>query len=337
MSSNVSKPLKLDRMRQVSLRQVWSHEAYNFTNWLSKAENIELLAEAIELDGLTVENAEVPVGTFRADLVCTEEGTGKRVVIENQLEITDHDHLGKVLLYTAGLKASIVVWIAESFREEHRAALDWLNANTGEDFDFFGLQIELWQIGDSDVAPRFNIISKPNEWSKRRFEAAHEQGSQSEAKQLQLEFWQAFKLFVVEKSKILRPRKPRPQHWTTYAIGGSEFGLTAYVDTTKKVIRVSLVIRGENAKTYFKLLEKEKAQIESEIGDPLDWRELPDGIYSTIDLRLSADIAEKSQWSVQQTWLCTKLEAFHKAFAQRIKSLDIVADAALETVIDSVE
>ncbi|MDR3617197.1 MAG: DUF4268 domain-containing protein [Candidatus Obscuribacterales bacterium] len=218
-----------------------------------------------------------------------------------------------------------------------RAALDWLNANTGESFDFFGLQIELWQIGDSDVAPRFNVISKPNEWSKRRFEAAHEQESQSEAKQLQLEFWQAFKSFVLTNSKLLRPRKPRPQHWTNFAIGGSEFGLTAYVDTTKKVIRVSLVIRGENAKTYFRMLEKEKAQIEHEIGEALEWRELPDGIYSTIDLRQASDIADKEQWLFQHTWLCTKLESFHRAFAQRIKLLDIVADANIPLSLDATD
>lgn len=163
--------MNLGRLQKVNLREVWLSEAGNFTPWLAQEENLSLLGEAIGIE-LELESQETGVGPFRADILCKDTATDNWVLIENQLERTDHTHLGQLITYAAGLNAVTVVWIAERFTEEHRAALDWLNERTDEHINVFGLEIELWRIGDSPVAPKFNIISQPNDWSRTIKQAA---------------------------------------------------------------------------------------------------------------------------------------------------------------------
>src|SRR5689334_7653054 len=155
----------LGRLERVDLRQAWSTESGQFTPWLAAEDNVRLLGEAIGID-LEVEAQEKEVGPFRADILCKDTATDSWVLIENQLERTDHVHLGQLLTYAAGLNSVTIVWIAQRFTDEHRAALDWLNEVTDERINFFGLEVELWRIGDSPVAPKFNVVSKPNAWTK---------------------------------------------------------------------------------------------------------------------------------------------------------------------------
>ncbi len=155
----------LSRLEKVDLRDVWKTEAGDFTPWLAREENIALLGNAIGID-LEVEAQEKNVGPFRADILCKDTISENWVLVENQLERTDHVHLGQLLTYAAGLNAVTIVWIADRFTDEHRAALDWLNEITDSSFNFFGLEVELWRIGDSPIAPKFNIASKPNDWTK---------------------------------------------------------------------------------------------------------------------------------------------------------------------------
>ena len=178
---------KLERLIKVPLREFWSGEASDFTPWLADEENISLLGETIRVE-LEVEAQERNVGPFRADILCKDTATDDWVLIENQLERTDHTHLGQLLTYAAGLEAVTVVWIAERFTDEHRAALDWLNEITAEGFSFFGLEIELWRIGDSPMAPKFNVVSHPNDWTKTvsRISRAEEL---TPTDQLYLEYW----------------------------------------------------------------------------------------------------------------------------------------------------
>jgi hypothetical protein len=217
-----------------------------------------------------------------------------------------------------------IVWIAAHFVDEHRAALDWLNDVTGEDINFFGLEIELWRIGDSPVAPKFNIVSKPNDWTK--IITGSRSGPREEltdTKELQLEYWRAFSKLASEKSNMIRPRKPRPQHWMNFAIGRSKFKLTAFANVRDQRIGVGLTLTGSNAKPHFYLLEDEMEAIETEIGAKLDWREMLDKKSSRIYLiRYDTDPQNRSEWSEQHEWLLEKLEAFHMAFADRVKQLD---------------
>ena len=183
--------IELGRLRRVELRDIWANEATEFTPWLAETGNLELLSETLGID-LELESMETRVGSFYADIVCKDQGTETTVLIENQLGKTDHDHLGKVLTYSAGLQAETVIWLAERFQDAHRAALDWLNEISHQNTQFFGLEIELWCIGDSVAAPKFNIVSMPNDWSRSVAEATIDNRELSEHRLLQLEYWDAF-------------------------------------------------------------------------------------------------------------------------------------------------
>jgi len=316
----------LSRLEQVDLRNFWETEAGDFTPWLAQEENIALLAETLDLgqDGLEVEAQEKNVGPFRADILCKDTANGQWVLIENQLEKTDHTHLGQLLTYAAGLNAVTIVWLAQRFTEEHRATLDWMNEITDERFNFFGLEIELWRIGDSPLAPKFNIISKPNDWTRSVSGAASrlETENLTKAKQLQLEYWTAFRQHMLSNSKIVRPQKAHPQHWMYIAIGRSNFTLVAAVNTQNKTITVSLALGGNDAKPHFHLLHDEKEKYEESFGGPLEWHELPNKKESRVSVEKQFDPWDRNKWDEQHRWLQEQLERFHNIFSQPIKNLN---------------
>lgn len=157
--------MKLGRIQQVELGEIWKDEAINFTNWLAKPENLDLLSEEIDIE-LSLIDTECNVGKFNIGIYAEEVNTDRRVIIENQLERTDHDHLGKLITCASGIDAEIIVWIVKEVLEEHQQAIDWLNENTDEKINFFAVRIEMWKIGNSEPAPKFHIISKPNIWNK---------------------------------------------------------------------------------------------------------------------------------------------------------------------------
>src|SRR5690606_37901313 len=228
-----------------NLRDYWADEARDFTPWLASDENIELISEAIDIQ-LEVESVEKGVGPFRADILCKDIRTGSYVLIENQLERTDHSHLGQLMTYAAGLDAVTIVWIAKRITEEHRAALDWLNKITSDDFGFFGLEIELWQIGDSPVAPKFNIVSKPNTFSDIVQTVAHDVGSGvfAETKKLRFQYWTEFRQFMEERGSPLRVGKPSYDSWSNFAVGRANFTLRAVVALRESWIEVHLSVTG---------------------------------------------------------------------------------------------
>ena len=154
----------LAKIERVDLREAWPNEARDFTPWL--AANIVDLGEALGMD-LELQDTEAAVGSYSLDVLATDLNQNRPVIIENQLETTDHDHLGKLLTYAAGYDANVIVWLTREVRDEHRAALDWLNQRTGEDTQFFGVVVELLKIDDSRLAPQFKIVSSPNDWRKR--------------------------------------------------------------------------------------------------------------------------------------------------------------------------
>ena len=154
----------LGRLERVDLRKIWPDEAQDFTPWLAKKENLALLDETLGLE-LELEETEQSVGAFSADIVCRDAASESLVLIENQIEPTNHTHLGQTLTYAAGLDAVTIIWIASKFRDEHRAMLDWLNEKTEAQLSFFALEIELWRIGNSAPAPKFNIVARPNDWT----------------------------------------------------------------------------------------------------------------------------------------------------------------------------
>lgn len=316
----------LSRLEKVDLRDVWQTEDQDFTPWLAQEQNIKLLGDTIGLD-LEVEAQEKSVGPFRADILCKNTLDDSWVLVENQLERTDHTHLGQLLTYASGLNTVTIVWIAERFTEEHRAALDWLNEITDTTFNFFGLEVELWRIGDSPIAPKFNMASKPNDWTKTISRAASriQSDNLTDTKLLQLEYWTALREFIGKHSQIIKSQKPLPQHWTNFAIGRSHFHLTATANTWDKKISVILSLHGPDAKPHFHLLHKNKTEIEEALGpdisQSLEWRENPDNKESQVLIAANMDPTAKGQWELQHKWLLETLETFHKVFAPRVKEI----------------
>lgn len=315
---------QLGRLEKVDARTVWTSESGDFTPWLATEENLALLGEVIGLD-LELEGQETNVGPFRADILCKDQATGNFVLIENQLERTDHTHLGQLLTYAAGLNAVTIVWIAHHFTDEHRAALDWLNGITAENINFFGLEIELWRIGTSPVAPKFNIISQPNDWSKIVSDSAKgaQAGTISDLGQMQIAYWTAFRAYLHEQGSSVKPPKPLPQHWMNFALGRSSFYLAALINSRERWIAVCLDIFAPNAKPHFFLLRQHKDQIEQDFGIALDWQELPARKQSRIMLRNAAmNPTDRDQWAAQHAWLKDTLERFRAVFGPCIKTLD---------------
>ena len=321
----------LGRLQKVELREAWSSESSDFTPWLAQEENLNLLGEAIGIE-LELESQEKEVGPFRADILCKDTATDNWVLIENQLERTDHSHLGQLLTYAAGLNAVTIVWIAERFTEEHRATLDWLNERTDDKINLFGLEIELWRIGDSPIAPKFNIISQPNDWSRTVQQAAAGSGEVSAHKQLQLKFWTAFKQHMEVEGSLVRCQKPLPQHWMNHAIGRSGVHLISVVsiwnsETNSKgpEIRTELCLDGPNAKQEFAALEKQKESIEKALGFPLTWYNPENKALCRLYARQNADFLNEALWPQQFEWLRQRLETMHKVFGPIVKNLKLEA------------
>ncbi len=316
---------QLGRLERVNLREIWINEAASFTPWLARPENIAVLGQALGID-LELEAQERTVGPFRADILCKDIVTDHWVLIENQLERTDHNHLGQLLTYASGLEAVTIVWIAARFTEEHRATLDWLNKITDESFRFFGLEVELWRIGDSPAAPKFNIVSKPNDWSHSVAQAARaiDDAELSETRITQREYWTA--LIAAAGGPISGNRKPQPQSWMAYSIGRSGFNLGAVMIRPKDQVRAELYISGDRAKAFFGLLKRQKDAIERELGYTLEWEELPSRRDSQISSYLNeVDPEDEADWPRQHEWLAKRLNDMHRVFAHRVSALD--ADA----------
>ena len=303
---------KLGRFEQVDLRDIWTSESRDFTPWLAKEENLAELGKTLAID-LELEAQEKEVGSFNADLLCKNTADDSWVVIENQLEKTDHKHLGQLLTYTAGLKALTIVWISAKFSEEHRAALDWLNHNTVESVRFFGLEIELWKIDNSPPAPRFNIMCQPNEWenSVRDVASTSEYTRPSEIRRIN--YWTDFRNYLLENKSPLRSQKPKANPSYDFGIGTSLAHISARLIAKQNIIGVELLIK-KNVKAIYAELLKQKEKIESRIGEALEWEEKPEQERSRIVLYKTVEIDNKNKWPDQFQWLQQRLEKFDSAF-----------------------
>ena len=305
---------KLGELVPVELRDFWEDEAGDFTPWLSK--NLNLLGDTIDME-LELIGTEKSVGDFKVDILAKDSGLDKNVIIENQLEKTDHKHLGQLLTYASGHEAKAIIWIANNFGEEHRHALDWLNENTKEGVSFFGIEIQLWKIGNSEPAPRFNLVSQPNNWAKNISSGSREY---SEINLLQKEFWSNLKDYMEKNKASVRLREPRPQHWSSIAVGRTGFHLSLTLNSTKKRIGCELYI--QESKSAFEQLQEDKEDIEKNLG-VLQWKELPKKNASRIVQYKNADFTDKSNSEEIFKWFKEKTEAFHDTFSQKVKSLDI--------------
>jgi len=319
----VNQKKSLGSLERVELRDFWEDEAREFTTWLAQEQNLRLLGKAIGIE-LEFETAESQVGAFRADIVAKEVGTEDRVIIENQLERTNHDHLGKLLTYASGLGAKVVVWIASEITDEHRRALDWLNEITGEQFSFFALEIELWRISNSEPAPKFNLVCRPNDWAKT-LTGSERSREPTETKLSQLDFWKGLVDYAGVQGTTLSLRKPRPQHWYPLAVGRSGFNLSLTANTLRHRIGCELYIRHRQSKKAFALLQEQRTVIEAELGT-LDWQELPHKRDCRVVQYRPGDIQDRKQWPELHGWLLERAESFYRIFTKRVRDLDLGED-----------
>ncbi len=262
--------MKLGKLQEVDIRTVWPHEQYDFSKWLAEEENIRELGDTLNLS-LTDVETEKFVGNYRCDILCKDELTGKMVLIENQLEPTNHDHLGKIITYASGLDAAVVVWIVSSARDEHASAIEWLNKHTDDEISFFLLEVHAYKIGDSDPAPQFNIIEQPNDFVKT-VKTVAKNNELNESQKQRLEFWTQFNDVVESKGKPFNKRKATTDNWYNVAIGSSEANISIDLVNKEHKIRVSLWIN-DNKDLYDSLLLR-KDEIEQLLGFDLEWNRL---------------------------------------------------------------
>ncbi|ADX48552.1 hypothetical protein Acav_4673 [Paracidovorax avenae ATCC 19860] len=287
--------IPLGKLERIPLRQAWAHEAGEFTPWLAQPDNLLLLAETLGLGELELAGTEHPVGDFKVDILCTDDG-GK-VIIENQLEKTNHTHLGQILTYAAGVGARKVIWLAESFRTEHVAALEFLNQHTTDELDFFAVEIELWRIGDSPMAPSFNVVVKPNDWAKTGQQNAKAAATTTPTKQRQLKFWTGWQAWLQAKGSTLRTQRPLPQHWTNIALGRTGIHLSATVNSRESRVGMEVYINHDNSKSIFKQLQARQAEIDAALGAHLEWMELPDWhVCRILQVRPASPLENEEQW-----------------------------------------
>ena len=262
--------MKLGKLEEVDIRKVWPHEQYDFSKWLATEENIKELGDALNLS-LTDVETEKFVGNYRCDILCKDEITGNMVLIENQLEPTNHDHLGKIITYASGLDAAVVVWIVASARDEHASAIEWLNKHTDDEISFFLMEVHAYKIGDSDPAPQFKIIEQPNDFVKI-VKAVSKNSDMNESQKNRLEFWTQFNEVVDSQGKPFNKRKATTDHWYNVAIGSSDASISIDLVNKEHKIRVSLWINDN--KDIFDALFQRKDEIETALGFGLEWNRL---------------------------------------------------------------
>lgn len=310
----------LGKLERVGLGSQWPKEEPNLTPWLASEDGLRLLSEELKMD-LVVEGTEVPVGPFSADIVAKDVSSDSRVVIENQYGKTDHDHLGKAITYASGLEAKVIVWIAETFTDEHRRALDYLNETAVPDLLFFGLEMELWKIGDSLPAPYFKVVSSPNDFLGA---VKREKSLLAGGDPLYQEFWTAFKDYCQEDQSTLRLVKPRPQSWMFLSIGRAGFHIALTASKQKGNVGCELFIDGAaNAKKAFEKLESHKQAIEAITG-PLEWQKLPTRGGCRIAMpKIDVDLENDAAWKPAFTQLRRDAEKLFEALRDPIRSLDL--------------
>jgi len=311
---------KLSKLERAPLRDAWRHEASDFTPWLAETENLNALADALGLDDLELVATEHWVGEFKLDILCT--AGADQVIIENQLEKTNHSHLGQILTYAAGIGAKKVIWVAEIFRAEHIAALEFLNQNTTDDLNFFGVQVELWRIEDSPLAPKFEVVVRPNEWSKVGREQAKAATTASPVKQQQLRLWQQLAAKLATEAAYIKPQKPLPAHWLNNSIGRAGFSLTSTANYRDGRLGVEIYIQHADSKKMYRALLDKRTEIEAALGFELDWQELPDAHSCRIaSWRTGCPINDEGQWPVYLDWYVDRLKKMNEVFRPLIQKL----------------
>jgi hypothetical protein len=315
--------MQIGKREEVSVREVWPLET-GFSDWLASDEGLELIATDI---GVEVENAkrESSPGDFRCDIVGRALGDENHVVvIENQYNKTDHDHLGKMLTYAAVHSATTGIWISERISEDHRQVIDWLNSVTPPNVNFYLAQIKLYRIGTSPVAPQLDVVCRPNlEVKVQRSEGGQEL---KERHTWRREFWTEILAYIKEQNPPFNVQRPGVDHWTSIAIGRSGFSLALLLVPRTQCITCELNFTVPWKESAFSQLHAQKAAIEHEVGSELEWLLLPGKKSARIQIRGNINPKIDSNREQVKVWMNQQANAFYRAFRPRVQAL--VASAA---------
>jgi hypothetical protein len=315
--------LNFGKLECVEIRKCWADEARDFTPWLATPPAIALLSQSLGME-LVAEKTEVPVGPYAADILARDLTTDAFVVIENQLERSDHDHFGKALTYASVLGATTVIWVAKRFTDEHRKAIEWLNELTKEELTLYGVELQVWRIGTSEPAPRFEVVCGPNEAVRQALEE-RDKDEPSEARAAQLAFWTAVHAALEKTAQFRSLQTPRAQYWFDVAIGRAGFTLSAVANTFDKRVGVRLYLNSRVAEQSLRQLLAIRAEIESEIGEQLDWNPHPEKKDKTVALWHTGDIVNPAERPALVAWTMEYLQRFYRTLAPRIAKLDLTA------------
>jgi len=315
----------LGRLTPVPPREVWVNEAQHFTPWL--LQNADVLGDLLNMD-LALEQAEHPVGGFSLDLIGRDQATGEVVIVENQLEMSDHSHLGQLLTYAAGTGPTNIVWVVSTFRPEHRAALDWLNARTDEETRFFGVEIAVVRINDSEPAPSFRLVAQPNDWQKSVRGVGGHSDVLTARQELYREFWTRWlELLRAERPAWSRATRPPRDHWftTTAGVAGAVF----YTTFTRQGLSSELVFESPNGAlntARLEMLREQRRELEAAYGSSLDWQDMPGRKATRVAEYLpDADVAVREEWDTYLEWLLDRQARLRGALAA-VGGVPVAAD-----------
>ena len=309
--------MNIGKIKKVPLRELWKKEDKDFTKWLE--ENIDYLNDIIDIN-ITIESREEKVGPFRVDLY-GEDNYGNKVIIENQLEKTDHNHLGQIITYLTNLEANTAIWITSAPTEEHTKAIGWLNETTPDDISFYLIKLEAIRIGDeSPAAPLFTVIKGPSRIIKQ---IGAEKKEYAQRHLLRKEFWTQFIEEINKKSSMCSNINPSTDNWIAVAIGMS--GVSINLVVSKKYARSEIYINRGNKdenKKIFDYFFNLKDQIEKDFGYKLTWERMEDNVTSRIKYQKDGvDISNKDDWDEVNVFLIDGAVRMRNAFKEPVRKL----------------
>ncbi len=375
MSSEQPAKPSLGRLEKIDLSHYWKTDESDFTRWLTQDENIKLLGDAIQMELEVVLDA-TQVEELQSDLLCRDLATDRWVLIGNQLKPADDSHLGRLLTYGADINVSAIVWIASQFLPEHRTTLSWLNQIT-RTVRFFGLEIELWRIGATAMAAKFNLVTPLKEKTLPALQELPEQASSvlqsdvqttsqknfiedavqaesieeepieeepieeplSDIQQQNLNFWSSLCDALEQRGSIIKPSSPEIDDRLSFTIGRAGFRLYAAIDRAIASLQAGLYLFDEDAQAYFGLLLERQDLVEAEMETPLTWDNHTDEQNCSIYMTLiEVDLDKQDCWPEYIHWLCECLEQFHETFSERVKVLNATSfKETLKTVYNPLQ
>jgi len=314
--------INIGRIKKVPLREIWNREDKDFTRWLEK--NIEYLNEILDFD-ITIESREGPVGPYKVDLY-GEDNFGRKVIIENQLEKTDHTHLGQIITYLVNLEASSAIWITSKPIEEHIKTIEWLNETTPDDISFYLIKIEALKIeSQPSVAPLFTLIKSPSNETKQ---IGAEKKEYAQRHVLRKEFWTQLLDKSRKKTKLYMNISPNIYSWVGAGAGKTGINYNYVINNRRAACEIYIdkgkAFEDPNInKIRFDKLLKNKEKIEKEFDRKLNWERLDNRRASRIAIYFEGiGIKDKEKWDNLQDTMIDTIVKMESVFKKYISQLD---------------